>query len=197
MKTLKSVGIILIIILGLFFMVGLFIPSIEYGHEVSTNKSIEESWAVTQDTTKYHLWLEGFKSIKLISGEEGKAGSKYLVIVNPGEGQDDFTMEETVVSIAQNDSIKLLFDSDMMIFEQLMYVGKDDKGVTLVGTKSKVQGKNILMKSMFALMHYLGGSFQAQEEKNIETLKQVINQNEINYFPKEIITEVDSVKYSM
>ena len=48
---------------------------------------MNEAWAVHQDESKLGQWLAGFKSIDLISGEVGTVGSKYKVVVNPGEGQ--------------------------------------------------------------------------------------------------------------
>ena len=40
-----------------------------------------------------------------------------------------------------------------------------------------------MMKSMFALMEMLGGSFTAQEAKNFEALKVLINENTKDYYP--------------
>ncbi len=183
-----------------FFVVGLYLvilaigfikPTVEYGHEITVNKSIEEAWAVQQDVTKLDQWLQGFKSIDLISGESGKVGSKYKVIVSPGEGQPDFEMTETLVSLKEFDNISLAFDSEMMLFDQTTTFREKD-GKTIIKTDSKVKGNGMMMRSMFALMEMFTGSFQAQEEKNIEALKKVIEENTTDYFPVQNVVELDN-----
>ena len=90
MKILKYVLYVIASLTIIVLAIGLLKPTVSYGHEITTNKSIQEAWAVTQDESKYPQWLDGFKSIELISGEKGTVGSKYRVIVNQGEGQPDF-----------------------------------------------------------------------------------------------------------
>ncbi len=166
----------------LFFAAGFIKPSISYGHEIAVNKSVKEAWAVHQDDSKFNQWLKGFKSIDLISGESGTVGSKYKVVVNPGEGQDDFEMIETLISKKDFDHVSMSFDSKMMVFDQTTSFSEKD-GKTIVKTDSKVSGKGMIMRSMFALMGMFGGSFQDQETKNIEALKKVIEENTTNYYP--------------
>ena len=105
--------------------------------------------------------------MELIEGEKWQKGSKYKVIVNPGEGQDDFEMIETLIDFKEPDFVTLHFDSDMMDFNQTMTF-KEVDGKTTIKTDSEVIGKNIMMRSMFAMMEILGGSFTAQETKNID-----------------------------
>ena len=192
MKILKYVLFVIVGLIVLFFAMGLIKPTVRYGHEITVNKPLKEAWAVSQDASKYDQWLEGFKSIDLISGELGTAGSKYKVVVNPGEGQPDFEMIETVVSIKEFDHVDLHFDSDMMDFDQKILFSETD-GQVRVKTESTVTGKGMVMRSMFALMEMFGGSFQAQEEINIEALKKVIEENETDYFPATEVIENEVV----
>jgi len=173
MRFLKYILFILVALLLLLLAIGLLKSSVSYGSEITVNKPIQEAWAVSQDETKYHLWLEGFKSMELLSGEKYKEGSTYKVIVNPGEGQEDFEMIETLVSIKENESVEMHFDSEMMNFEQIISFSENE-GLTTVKTDSKVIGKGVIMRSMFAIMETLTGSFTAQETKNMEALKKVI-----------------------
>jgi len=185
MKILKFF-LFLILALGLlFFALGLIKPSVNYGHEIMVNKPLKEAWAVLNDESKLGQWLEGFKSITLISGESGAIGSKYKVVVNPEEGQPDFEMTETITSIKEFDHISLNFDSDMMVFDQTTSFAEVD-GKTTIKTDSKVNGKGMMMRSMFAMMEMFGGSFTAQETKNIEALKKVIEENTTDYFPNPV-----------
>jgi len=79
MKYLKYLIFLILGLLFLFFLVGFIRPTVHYGHEITVNKSIEEAWAVSQDVSKFDQWLEGFKSIELISGEEGEVGSDEIL----------------------------------------------------------------------------------------------------------------------
>jgi len=99
MKILKYILFLIAGLIIIFLAMGLLKPEVNYGCEITVNKPLEEAWYVTQDPSKFPQWLEGFKSMELISGEEGQVGSKYKVIVQPGEGQPDFEMIETVVAI--------------------------------------------------------------------------------------------------
>ena len=195
MKILRYFLYVLVAIVALvaiFFVVGLLNPTVEYGHEITVNKPIKEAWAVYQDESKLGEWLEGFKSIELIEGEDGEVGSKYKVIVNPGEGEDDFEMIETIVSKEEFDHVELTFDSEMMRFDQTTTFSETD-GKTTIKTDSKVSGKNLLYRSMFATMEILGGSFQGQEVKHVEALKKLIEENTTDYYPAPIVTEEEPV----
>lgn len=184
MKILKYLLIAIVALVLIFFAIGYLNPSVQYGHEITVDKSVEEAWAVAYDESKYNQWLEGFQSIELLSGEKGEVGSTYKVVVNPGEGQPLFEMIETVASKKDFDHVTLHFESDMMNFEQTMYY-TDNDGVVTVRTDSKVMAKSAPMRSMFALMEMLGGAFQKQEAKNIDALKTVIDENTTDYYPAE------------
>lgn len=189
MKILKYILFSLIGLVLLFLAVGLVNPSVSYGHEIKVNKSIKEAWAVSQDDSKYSQWLDGFKSMELISGEKYEVGSKYKVIVSPGEGQADFEMTETLVDIEDFDHVTMHFDSEAMDFEQTIFFSEEN-GETTVRSDSKVIGKNLMSRSMFALMELFMGAFQSQEARNFEALKTLIEENTTDYYPApEIIEE--------
>ncbi len=191
MKFLKYLFFLIIGLVLAFIAVGFIHPTINYGHEITVNKSAKEAWAVQQDESKFGQWLEGFKSIDLISGEAGTVGSKYKVIVQP-EGQPDFEMIETVLSVKEFDHMRMELDSDMMLFDQTTSFAEAD-GKTTIKTASTVNAKGMMMRSMFALMEIFGGSFKKQEVKNIEALKKVIEENTTEYYPAPVVTEVTPV----
>jgi carbon monoxide dehydrogenase subunit G len=183
MKFLKIlIGIILILIIA-FILIGLLKPSINYGHEIEVNKSAKEAWAVHQDDSKFGEWLDGFKSIEHVGGEYNKIGSTYRVVVEPGDGQGEFVMTEKLKDMEEFKFVDFEFDSDMMMFFQKTSFDEQD-GKTKIKTESRVEGKGIMMKSMFAIMDMLTGSFQSQEEKNINALKKVIDENTKDYYPE-------------
>jgi len=180
MKILKYLLYLIVGIVLIFFAIGLIHPTVNYGHKITVNKPLKEAWAVQQDKSKFDQWLAGFKSIDLVSGETGKVGSKYKVVVKPSPEESDFEMIETLVSIKELDHIRLSFDSDMMVFDQTTSFS-ENSGKTTIKTNSTVKGKGIIMRSMFAVMELFGGSFTAQEVKNMEALKKVIEENRTVY----------------
>lgn len=181
-----------IALLILFFLaMGFLNPSVSYGHKIEVEKSIEEAWEVHKDVSKFGEWLDGFKNMELISGEPEAVGSKYKVTVQPDPNIPDlFEMVETVVAMKKNDHVTLTFDSDMMVFDQTTSFSEKD-GKTVIETDSKVIGKGLMMRAMFAIMEKLGGSFTAQEAKNIEQLKKVIETNTTDYFLAPVVEEIE------
>lgn len=189
MKILKYLLGALALLFVLFFAVGMIHPSVGYGAEIEVDKPLKEAWAVHKDFTKFDQWLDGFESIEHISGEPDAIGSKYKVVVIPQEGEPPFEMIETLKAMEEFDHVTLHFDSEMMDFEQTTYFSEKD-GKTSIKTDSKVIGKGMVMRSMFALMEMLGGSFTAQEAKNLGQLKNVIASNTTDYYPASVVEEV-------
>lgn len=181
MKILKYLFLIILVLLLLFIVLGLIKPSIQYGHEVSVNKTIEEAWAVHQDETRLSEWIKGFISIDLLSGQAGEVNSTYKVTINPGEGQENFEMIETILSKKDLEQMTIHFDSEMMDFTQTTSFLQKDAS-TILKTTADAKGKGLLMRSMFAAMHLFGNTFQKQEAENLEALKRVIETNTKNYF---------------
>ena len=182
MKILKYILYALLALVILFFLVGLLKPTVSYSSEITVDKPVQEAWAVAKDESKLGEWLKGFKSIELIEGNQGEVGSKYKVIVSPGDGQEDFEMIETIASLQEFDHIEMHFDSDFMDMTQRITHTESD-GKTTINAVSKVNGKGLMSKSMFALMEMLGGSFTKQDNENFNALKTLINQNKTDYYP--------------
>ncbi|MBK7344869.1 MAG: SRPBCC family protein [Saprospiraceae bacterium] len=192
MKILKYLFFTALLLILIFLSFGWIHPSVHYGHEITVNKPVQEAWAVTQDDSKYNQWLKGFKSIELLNGEKGAPGSTYKVVVNPGEGQPDFEMIETLVSIEEFDHVDLSFDSDMMEFKQRMSFTEAD-GKTTIQSASEVIGKSMLSRSLFAMMEIFTGGFTKQETENFENLKTLIENNTTDYYPAPAPVEGDSL----
>lgn len=190
MKILKYILFAIIGLVVLFFGMGIIRPSISYGHEITVDKPLKEAWAVTKDESKFDQWLEGFKSIELIEGEQDKPGSKYKVVVDPGEGQPEFEMIQTLVSIKEFEHVEMHYDSEFMDFEQL-FTHSESGGKATIKTEAKVIPKSLVMRSMFAIMETFAGSFTAQEKKNIEALKKVIEENTTDYYPEPDVLELE------
>lgn len=180
MKILKYFGYYTLFMAFIYFGIGVFVPSVHYGHKIIVDKPIKEAWAIAQDDSKYPQWISGFKSITHISGELGQMRSKYKTVVNLSFNQEDLEMIKTIVSIEEFDHVSLSFDSEIMTFEQIMRFSETNSKTT-IQTESKVIGKSVITHPMFAIMELLGGAFTEQETINIEALKKVIEENNTNY----------------
>ena len=188
MKILRYALLAVVAIVLLFFAVGLFNPSIQYGHEITVEKPVEEVWAIVQDESKYDQWLEGYQGMELIEGRPNEVGSKYKVVVDPGEGQAECEMIQTLKALEEFNQGQLHYDSDFMDMDQ-HYTFSESNGQTTFSTQADVRPKGMMMRSMFALMEMLSGSFTAQETKNIEALKKVIEANTTDYYPAPAVAE--------
>ena len=193
MKILKYLLGAFAVLLVLYFAMGIMNPSVSYGYEIEVDKPIKEAWAVAKDESKYTEWLDGFSSMEHLTGDYGQVGSTYKVIVIPEEGQPPFEMIETITSQKEFDHITMHFDSEMMDFEQTINYSEND-GKTVIKTDSKVLGKGIMMRSMFATMEKLFGAFTQQEGKNMEQLKKLIEANTTDYYPPPAEIPQDSVE---
>jgi len=182
MKILKYILFFILALVVIFFAFGIFKPTVTFGHEITVDKPAKETWAIAQDVSKFDQWIEGFKSMELISGEQGKPGSKYKVIVSPGEGQEDMEMIETFKSVKEYELIEMSFENEAMNMDYSVS-HSESNGKTTIKTHAKSKGKNIFFRSMFAIMDMFG-MFNAQEKKNVEALKKVIEENTTDYYPE-------------
>lgn len=193
MKILKYVIIAFVALLVIFLLMGMMKPTVSYGHEITVDKPVEEAWAVMMDESKYADWLKGFESMELIEGEKNAIGSKHKVVVIPEEGAEPFTMIETLEAFEEYKFVEMDYDSDMMTFHQKYIYEESEDGKTTITSDASVSGKSFIMRCMFASMETLTGAFTAQDKENMEALKEVINGNTTDYFPKPEETMLDTM----
>lgn len=179
MKYLKyTLGVIAVMVLA-FFLIGMVKSELKYECEVIVDKSLAESWAVSQDVDKMADWLIGFQKMEHVSGTPGTVGAVSDVYFTH-EGQD-MTIRETITEIAPNESITMLFESDFMDMDYKIGMEPID-GKTKISSSTTAVGNGSVAKSIMALM---GGSIKAQEEINLANLKKTIEENTTNYLPAE------------
>lgn len=179
MKYLKYIlGILAILVIG-FFLLGLIKSELSYECEVIVDKSLTESWAVSQDEEKMSDWLEGFQKIEQISGTPGTVGAVSDVYFMT-DGQE-MTIRETITEIVPNESVSMLFTSDFMDMDYKLSMESID-GKTKIYSNTTCKGNGMVSKSFIALM---GNSIETQEETNLSNLKKTIEENSKVYLSKE------------
>lgn len=175
MKILKYTIIGLAIVVIGFFLFGIIKPEISYDCEIMIEKSLSESWAVSQDDEKMKDWLDGFQKLEHVSGTPGTVGAvSDVYFITNGE---TMTIRETITNIVPNESISMDFDSDFMNMKYEISMNTVD-GKTKINSTTSVIGNGMFSKSIIALM---SGSFKAEEEKNLSRLKQTIENNTKDY----------------
>lgn len=179
MKYLKYILGIIAILLVAFLLIGVFKPEISYDCEITVDKPLTESWAVTQDEEKLSEWLPGLQKIEHLSGTPGTVGAVSDVHFE-NDGQQ-MIIRETITDIVANKSISMTYTSDFMNMDYKLMMSPLE-GKTKIKTSTTAEGNGIFSKSLMALM---GGSVKAQEETNLSNLKKTIESNTKIYFEEE------------
>ena len=179
MKYLKyTLGILAVLVIG-FFIMGLINPEISYECDIIVDKTLDESWAVSQDVEKMSDWLSGFQKIEHISGNPGAVGSvSDVYFINEGQ---EMIIRETITDIVPDESISMTFTSDFMDMDYVLAMASMD-GKTKISSSTIAKGNGMVSKSIMAFMK---SSVKNQEEINLSNLKKTIEENSINYFPVE------------
>ncbi len=186
MKYLKYI-LGLIALLGVLFIAkGFLTPSITYSSEIVVDKPMKEVWAVMNDESKTSQWLKGIKKQEHISGEKGKVGAvtKYTFEEN---GEESIVME-TIKALRPNEHIAMDFVMEgvmEMDYKMDTYI-KDGK--THIKSSTIAKGIGLFMRSMVSFMT---GTMQAQEDENMNNLKQLIEANTTDYFPTPVVESVE------
>jgi len=81
MKAIKIIGIVLTIVIVVFFSLGIFVPSYEYQSSIEVNASAEKCWKVYHNVKLMNQWLQGFESLTLKSGDSLATGSQYEIVI--------------------------------------------------------------------------------------------------------------------
>lgn len=162
-------------LLVIFLLIGMVKSEVTYDCDIVVDKSLSESWQVTQDEEKMPDWLPGFQKIEHVSGTPGTVGA--VSIVHFIENGAEMQIEETITDIVPNESISMTYGSDFMDMDYKLMLA-DENGRTKISSSTIARGNGMFSKSIMALM---GGTIKAQEETNLVNLKKVIEENTKSY----------------
>lgn len=187
MKFLKYLLIIILLPIIFFFGKGILTPEISYENEITVNKPIEEAWAVMSDEATLPDWIEGFIKTEHVSGTPNTVGAVSKVYID--EGGKEMTMEETITALKPNEHMAMTFTMDFMNMDYDLFMEEKD-GKTHIRTKSKTIGNDLIAKSIISFMPK---GMKAQEDKNLNKLKVIIEGNTKDYFPKQDLEPIEEV----
>ena len=188
MKYLRYILSIIFILVLIFFGMGLYTTSVDYNCEVNVDKPTQEVWAVMQDESKLPEWILGYQKSEHLSGTPGTVGAvSNVYVVDQGK---EMVMKETITAIEPGKHMAMSFTMDFMNMYYEMRL--EEKGnSTIIKTKSRTIGNGIVAKSLIAFMPK---SMKAQEQENLNNLKNVIESNTKNYFPEPAEEQIDSIQ---
>ena len=186
MKYLKYIVGFIALLFLLFIGRGLLTPFISYESEITVDKSNKEAWAVMNDESKIHEWLQGITNIEHVSGEKGNVGAITRYTFN-NDGQESIILE-TIKSITPNEQITMVFKMEGVMVMDYQLDFSNQNGKTHIKSSTINKGEGIIMRSMIPFMK---SSMKTQEDENMSNLKKLIEENTTNYFPETetIITE--------
>lgn len=143
-------------------------PTFTYVSKIEVNAPAEHAWAVFTDDTCMGEWMTGFKSIENISGNPNEVGSKWKLVIE--QGGELMEMTETMTAFKENELFAFKLENDVMFVDtDITFV--EQNGRTEIKATNLVEGRNILWKSLFALMR---GALGANSQGICDNLKTVI-----------------------
>ena len=168
MKWLKIIGFTFLVLLLLFFSLGIFVPSYEYQSIVSVNAPREKCWKIYHNPALMGQWMPGFESLALKKGDSLAIGSEYEIVIVDGERM---VMQERITALTPTRSVSYELTNDVLRSEYTFYFEGED--TTQIRAEYTVTGNNLVWKSI--LFVFKGGLSSSSQEQLI-SLKRVIEQ---------------------
>lgn len=170
MKILKILGIAIALLIAAFLIIGIAVPSFEYGSAITVHSTQQRCWEIFHDTLEMKSWNASFKSLTLKEGTYFQPGSTYELIMKDGEEQ--MVMTETITSIDPPRKVSYAMTNDVLQSE-FSYAFETLGDSTKIESRYKVAGNNILWRSiLYISKSYLNDTSEAQ----LRALKKHIEQ---------------------
>ena len=136
---------------------------------VIINKSIKEVWEFFKNPDNLKLWLGGFQRFEQVSGTPGTVGAKakhYFI-----ERGKELVLDEEIMEVIPEKKFLGTLGSPMMVNTVTNYFNDLGNNQTEYSLSSDTQFKGFLWKQIGPLMR---GEFKKRQEKDLQTLKQVL-----------------------
>lgn len=150
---------------------GLMTPSLTYETSTTVNRTASEAWNVINDPSNSLSWIEGFTKSELLSGSKGKAGAVSNVYLF--EGANEMIMEETITEIIRNEKMVMTYKLGPMAMDYAMTL-TESNGKTTISSRTETRGIQFIGKM---ILPWMSSNMKANEDKNLQNLKSVIEKN--------------------
>jgi uncharacterized membrane protein len=162
-----SLGVIVALIAG-FIIIGFVKPTCHTANSVTVNAPASHAFAVFNDTANMRFWMDNFKRVENISGENDRVGSKWKLVFD--EHGSDLVMVETITAYEEGKLFAFELDDEFANF-QIVVRFDEVNGQTIISQTSDGEGKNMAARSMIALMR---GMMEKQQIEMYNRLKELI-----------------------
>ncbi len=174
-KFLKYFSITILVLVILFFSLGIIFPTISYESKITVNKPVETSFGVFTNAFKLSDWVIGLKGIGWISGGQNEVGSKWKFIVT--QNGKDYELIQTLKAYKKNELFLSNSDNELFIVDvEVKFISKGTS--TEIIATSHLSGKNIFWRSVFVLGKFY---LNKNDQKMYDKLKEVIEKDATNY----------------
>jgi uncharacterized membrane protein len=143
--------------------------------KIIINKPLREVWAFFQNPDNLKLWLSGLQKVEHVSGVPGAAGAKAKhYFLDRGK---DLVLDEEIIEVIPERKFAGTLGSSMMVNAVTSYFTDLGNGQTEYSLSSDTTFKGFLWKQIGPLMK---GEFKKRQEKDLQTLKQVLENGNKN-----------------
>ena len=167
-KLLKYFSFAILILIIVFFLLGIIFPTITYESKVTVNKPVETSFGVFVSPLKLSDWVIGLKGIGLISGIPSTVGSKWKFIIE--RNGKDYELIQTMGELKVNELFVTHADNELFTDDvEVKFISKGNS--TEIIATSHMSGKNIFWRSVFVCAKFY---LNSDDQKMYDKLKEVI-----------------------
>src|SRR5688572_6225008 len=132
-------------------------------------KPVREVWDFFKNPDNLILWLSGFQKFEHVSGIPGTVGAKAKHhFVEKGK---ELILDGELIEVTHEKRIIGILDSSMMLNKVTNSFNDLGNDQTEVSLSSDTQFKGFFLKKIGPLMK---GEFKKRQEKDLQTLKQVL-----------------------
>jgi len=169
MKFLLQIAAVLIIVAGLFFLLGYLVSEQRNINEVQVKAPIELCWDICQDESRLSEWMEGVSGIQLVAGAAGQVGSKQKVIMSSVENSTS-ELQRTITKVSKPTVFSYDYTNDMMTGRsEITFLARDS--ITTIKSTDIFSGKKLWLRSTLYLMK---SSINRKTQAQYEKLKDII-----------------------
>jgi hypothetical protein len=184
MKSIRIIAISILVVIGLFYSIGIIYDRVEYTSVIKVKRSIGHTWTVFTSPEKASEWIPNFIRIENISGEPMTAGSRWrLVVENKGE---EVEMVETMRQVIHHERFSFDLETDDILIQSDITFKSIDSLTTEIFSKNTVFGKSAFSKSYLSLRR---SDLKSQSDQNYFLLKESVESS-----PE--VMEADSMQHS-
>ncbi len=155
----------MLLLVALFFSMGLIYPVVSYTAEINVNKPIEATFRKFNDPGTLKQWIPEMKSLEILDIKPGMVGTKMkMTIENAGKSMEIF---EEVTAYEENKLLGMTMTSGPMTKkDSIEFISSGEQ--TLIRGNYTCTGSNLFYRSLFSLFR---GQFKSVDEKYLQNFK--------------------------